>query len=397
MDKRRHNFPYIKIPSMKLVLFLIKKLFISKNSSLVFRLTNLVTIISLSLGVASLNIVMSSIDGFESEISKKLSNLNGYSSINHLFEDEIIQNEFDQPFILDKVPYLEKVALLKSKSDSQSIIINAYPINDFNKIRLFKSFDTNKIKNESIVVGKRLADNLNLKLGDQVVIFNPKKLENFSNQNRYDFFTVAHIYNSGIPEFDKRNIFTSLENLQEFYDIENSISGWISIDPNDDIIDYPFYQMTIYDKYSSLFEWINTQKWPILFIFSLIAVVSFFGLLSSLSILFDEKKMDFTILKICGLSHESISKIFIFQSMILASIGSTIGILLSYVLIQLQNEFKLISIEQNIYFVDYLPMEFNFSNSLLIIIISVILSFIISASSVKRFAYFNPMNVLRSK
>tara|TARA_B100000085_G_scaffold35563_1_gene29270 strand:- start:329 stop:718 length:390 start_codon:yes stop_codon:yes gene_type:complete len=119
---------------MKLVLFLIKKLFISKNSSLVFRLTNFVTIISLSFGVASLNIVVSSIDGFESEISKKLSNLNGYSSINHLFEDEIIQNEFDQPFILDKVPYLEKVALLKSKSDSQSIIINAYPINDFNKI-----------------------------------------------------------------------------------------------------------------------------------------------------------------------------------------------------------------------------------------------------------------------
>ena len=382
---------------MKLVLFLIKKLFISKNSSLVFRLTNLVTIISLSLGVASLNIVMSSIDGFESEISKKLSNLNGYSSINHLFEDEIIENEFDQPFISDKVPYLEKIALLKSKNDSQSIIINAYPINDFNKIRLFNSFDINKIKNESIFIGKKLAENLNLKLGDQVVIFNPKKLKNFSNQNRYDFFTVAHIYNAGIPEFEERNIFTSLENLQKYYGIENYISGWVSIDPNDDIIDYPFYQMTIYDKYSSLFEWINTQKWPILFIFSLIAVVSFFGLLSSLSILFDEKKMDFTILKICGLSHESISKIFIFQSMILASIGSTIGILFSYVLIQLQNEFKLISIEQNIYFVDYLPMEFNFSNSLLIIIISVILSFIISASSVKRFAYFNPMNVLRSK
>lgn len=209
---------------MKLVLFLIKKLFISKNSSLVFRLTNLVTIISLSLGVASLNIVISSIDGFESEISKKLSNLNGYSSINHLFEDEIIENEFDQPFISDKVPYLEKIALLKSKNDSQSIIINAYPINDFNKIRLFNSFDINKIKNESIVIGKRLAENLNLKLGDQVVIFNPKKLKNFSNQNRYDFFTVAHIYSSGIPEFEERNIFTSLENLQKYYGIENYLS-----------------------------------------------------------------------------------------------------------------------------------------------------------------------------
>lgn len=382
---------------MKLVLFLIKKLFISKNSSLVFRLTNFITIISLSLGVASLNIVISSIDGFESEISKKLSNLSGYSSINHLFEDEIIQNEFNQPFIFDKIPYLEKVALLKSKNDSQSININAYPINDFNKIGLFNSFDSNKIKNESIIIGKKLAENLDLKLGDQVVIFNPKKLGNFSNQNRYDFFIIAHIYNSGITEFDEKNIFTSLENLQKYFSLENYISGWVSIDPNDDIVDYPFYEMTIYDKYSSLFDWINTQKWPILFIFSLIAVVSFFGLLSSLSILFDEKKMDFTILKIYGLSNKSISKIFIFQSMILASIGSTIGILLSYVFIQLQNEFKLISIEKNIYFVDYLPMEFNLSNSLLIFIISVILSFIISASSVKRFAYFNPMYVLRSK
>ena len=382
---------------MKLVLFLIKKLFISKNSSLVFRLTNFITIISLSLGVASLNIVISSIDGFESEISKKLSNLSGYSSINHLFEDEIIQNEFNQPFIFDKIPYLEKVALLKSKNDSQSININAYPINDFNKIGLFNSFDSNKIKNKSIIIGKKLAENLDLKLGDQVVIFNPKKLGNFSNQNRYDFFIIAHIYNSGITEFDEKNIFTSLENLQKYFSLENYISGWVSIDPNDDIVDYPFYEMTIYDKYSSLFDWINTQKWPILFIFSLIAVVSFFGLLSSLSILFDEKKMDFTILKIYGLSNKSISKIFIFQSMILASIGSTIGILLSYVFIQLQNEFKLISIEKNIYFVDYLPMEFNLSNSLLIFVISVILSFIISASSVKRFAYFNPMYVLRSK
>ena len=162
---------------MKLVLFLIKKLFISKNSSLVFRLTNLVTIISLSLGVASLNIVMSSIDGFESEISKKLSNLNGYSSINHLFEDEIVQNEFGQLFISDKIPYLEKIALLKSKNGSQSVIINAYPISDINKIRLFNSLDANKIKNESIIIGKKLAENLNLKLGDQAVIFNPKNTQ----------------------------------------------------------------------------------------------------------------------------------------------------------------------------------------------------------------------------
>ena len=382
---------------MKLVFFLIKRLFISKNSSLVFRLTNLITIVSLSLGVASLNIVISSIDGFETEISKKLSNLNGYSTINHLFEDEISQDEFNLSFANETVPYLEKVALLKSKKDTQSIVINAYPINDFFKMDLFSSLDSNILGNESIIIGKTLASKLDIQIGNQVVIFNPKKLNNFSNRNRYEFFTVKYIYDSGIPDFNERNVFTSLNNLQEFFNSENNISGWIKLKPDNHSIEYPFYEMNVYDKYSSLYEWIDTQKWPILFIFSLIAIVSFFGLLSSLSILFDEKKIDFTILKVYGLSTNSISKIFIFQSIFLALIGSLFGVFLSYLLIQLQNEFKYISIEQNIYFVDYLPMNFNINISLLIILISILLSFIISSISVKRFSQFSPINVLRDK
>lgn len=382
---------------MKLVFFLIKRLFISKNSSLVFRLTNLITIVSLSLGVASLNIVISSIDGFETEISKKLSSLNGYSTINHLFEDEISQDEFNLSFANETVPYLEKVALLKSKKDTQSIVINAYPINDFFKMDLFSSLDSNILGNESIIIGKTLASKLDIQIGNQVVIFNPKKLDNFSNRNRYEFFTVKYIYDSGIPDFDERNVFTSLNNLQEFFNSENNISGWIKLKPDNHSIEYPFYEMNVYDKYSSLYEWIDTQKWPILFIFSLIAIVSFFGLLSSLSILFDEKKIDFTILKVYGLSTNSISKIFIFQSIFLALIGSLFGVFLSYLLIQLQNEFKYISIEQNIYFVDYLPMNFNINISLLIILISILLSFIISSISVKRFSQFSPINVLRDK
>ena len=382
---------------MKLVFFLIKRLFISKNSSLVFRLTNLITIVSLSLGVASLNIVISSIDGFETEISKKLSNLNGYSTINHLFEDEISQDELNLPFANETIPYLEKVALLKSKKDTQSIVINAYPINDFFKMDLFSSLDSNILGNESIIIGKTLASKLDIQIGNQVVIFNPKKLDNFSNRNRYEFFTVKYIYDSGIPDFDERNVFTSLNNLQVLFNSENNISGWIKLKPDNHSIEYPFYEMNVYDKYSSLYEWIDTQKWPILFIFSLIAIVSFFGLLSSLSILFDEKKIDFTILKVYGLSTNSISKIFIFQSIFLALIGSLFGVFLSYLLIQLQNEFKYISIEQNIYFVDYLPMNFNINISLLIILISILLSFIISSISVKRFSQFSPINVLRDK
>jgi len=382
---------------MKLILFLIKRLFTSKNSSLVFRLTNFITILSLSLGVASLSIVISSINGFESEISKKLSNLNGYSTINHLFEDEISQQDSNQSFVSKNIPYLEKVALLKSKNETQTVIINSFSINDFDKMELFNSFDINLLESKTIIIGKSLAKKIDVQIGSQVVILNPAKLDNFSSRNKYDFFKVDYIYDSGIPDFDERNVFTSLNTLQQFFDLNNSISGWIKIDHDDSLVEYPFYEMTIFDKYSSLFEWIDTQKWPIFFIFSLIAIVSFFGLLSSLSILFDEKKMDFTILKVYGLSNKSISMIFVSQSIFLATIGSVLGILISYFIIQIQNKFKFISIEENIYFVDYLPMNFNLKISLAIILTSIILSFIISSISVSRFSRFSPINVLREK
>ena len=382
---------------MKLIFFLIKRLFTSKNSSLVFRLTNLITILSLSLGVASLSIVISSINGFESEISKKLSNLNGHSTINHLFEDEISQENYNQSFVSKNIPYLEKVALLKSKNETQTVVINSFSINDFGKMDLFRSLDINLLDNKSIIIGKSLAKKLNVQLGSQVVILNPSKLDNLSSKNKYDFFKVDYIYDSGIPDFDERNVYTGLNTLQQFFDVNNSISGWIKINYDNSFVEYPFYEMTIFDKYSSLFEWIDTQKWPIFFIFSLIALVSFFGLLSSLSILFDEKKMDFTILKVYGLSNKSISMIFVSQSIFLTTIGSLLGILLSYLIILLQNKFKFISIEENIYFVDYLPMNFNLEISLAIILASIIFSFIISSISVSKFSRFRPINVLREK
>ena len=382
---------------MKLIFFLIKRLFTSKNSSLVFRLTNFITILSLSLGVASLSIVISSINGFESEISKKLSNLNGYSTINHLFEDEISLENYNQSFVSKNIPYLEKVALLKSKNETQTVVINSFSINDFGKMELFRSLDINLLNNKSIIIGKSLAKKLNVQLGSQVVILNPSRLDNLSSKNKYDFFKVDHIYDSGIPDFDERNVYTGLNTLQQFFDVNNSISGWIKINYDNSFVEYPFYEMTIFDKYSSLFEWIDTQKWPIFFIFSLIALVSFFGLLSSLSILFDEKKMDFTILKVYGLSNKSISMIFVSQSIFLTTIGSVLGILLSYLIILIQNKFKFISIEENIYFVDYLPMNFNLEISLAIILASIIFSFIISSISVSKFSRFRPINVLREK
>lgn len=382
---------------MNFLFFLIKRLFISKKSSAVFRITNLITILSLSLGIASLNIVSSSIAGFESAIAQKLSDLNGYSTINHLFEDEFDSSEYKNLIPDGGIQYLEKYALLKSKKNSQNIVLNGYKSTDIDKINLFKNRNI-ELKKNHIIISKTLANKLSVLPGDELAIFNPANLNKLSNNNRFVFLKIKYLYDSGIEEYDLRQVFINLEFFQEFYNIDNKISGWILTNSNNqNAMEYPFYEINVFDRYANLFDWINTQKWPIFFIFSMIAIVSFFGLLSSLTVLFNEKKFNFSILSIYGLPNSSISKIFVFQSIMLAFIGSSLGIIISYLFIFLQNKFHFIAISQNIYFVDYLPMDFNYLSSLYLILFSILFSAVFSFASVTNFIKINPIDILRNK
>lgn len=382
---------------MNFLFFLIKRLFISKKSSTVFRITNLITILSLSLGIASLNIVSSSIAGFESAIAQKLSDLNGYSTINHLFEDEFDSSEYKNLIPDGGIQYLEKYALLKSKKNSQNIVLNGYKSTDIDKINLFKNGNI-ELKKNHIIISKTLANKLSVLPGDELAIFNPANLNKLSNNNRFVFLKIKYLYDSGIEEYDLRQVFINLEFLQEFYNVDNKISGWILTNSNNqNAMEYPFYEINVFDRYANLFDWINTQKWPIFFIFSMIAIVSFFGLLSSLTVLFNEKKFNFSILSIYGLPNSSISKIFVFQSIMLAFLGSSLGIIISYLFIFFQNKFHFIAISQNIYFVDYLPMDFNYLSSLYLILFSILFSAVFSFASVTNFIKINPIDILRNK
>ena len=382
---------------MNFLFFLIKRLFISKKSSAVFRITNLITILSLSLGIASLNIVSSSIAGFESAIAQKLSDLNGYSTINHLFEDEFDSSEYKNLIPDGGIQYLEKYALLKSKKNSQNIVLNGYKSTDIDKINLFKNGNI-ELKKNHIIISKTLANKLSVLPGDELAMFNPANLNKLSNNNRFVFLKIKYLYDSGIEEYDLRQVFINLEFLQEFYNVDNKISGWILTNSNNqNAMEYPFYEINVFDRYANLFDWINTQKWPIFFIFSMIAIVSFFGLLSSLTVLFNEKKFNFSILSIYGLPNSSISKIFVFQSIMLAFLGSSLGIIISYLFIFLQNKFHFIAISQNIYFVDYLPMDFNYLSSLYLILFSILFSAVFSFASVTNFIKINPIDILRNK
>jgi len=390
---------------MKLVFLVLRRLFFSSQSNFLFKITNIVSIVSLALGIASLNIVLGAVNGFEAKVSEKLSSISGYTTINHLFEDDF---SIDQSLLPDfynhyeskLIPYIEKPAILKSKYSSSNVLIHGLDSSDFKDFNLFNNLDADleNINKNDVIVGSLLADNLNLSIGDEIVIFNPLISKRVLERNKFLLLTIKEIYHSGIDDYDSRLVFIPISTVQSYFDLDNSISGWMSFDPSLDIedIDYPFYQLSLNDRHSDLFEWINTQQWPIIFIFSLIALVSYFNLMGSINILFYEKRFNLAIMKTYGMSNKKLAVIFIIQGMVLALIGAILGILLSLFIIFMQEKFHFIALAENIYFVSYLPIIFSIKNAIYTLFFSLICSILFSSISLMHLLSINPSKILKN-
>ena len=388
---------------MNFIFLVLKRLFFSRQSNFFFRITNLVSIISLSIGIASLNIVLSSVSGFENKIFEKLSSINGYSTINNLFQNTFDRSEIplsdivqeDKSFIFE---YIERPAIIKSKASSNNVIVYGVQAENLNHFTLFKHTSQNQLSNNDVIIGNELANKLEIQKGDPLILLNPLANQSIVNKERFLFLKVKDIYSSGIYDYDSRLIFMPIEVVQSYFNVNNHISGWMVFDQSLNIqeLDLPFYQINLKDRHSELFRWINTQKWPIIFIFSLIALVSYFNLMSSINILFYEKRFNLAIMKTYGMSNKRLSFLFTIQGVVLALIGSILGIFLSFIIVLLQEKFHIISLSENIYFVSYLPMLFSIKNSLYILAISVIASVVFSSIALLQILSINPSKILKN-
>ena len=388
---------------MNFIFLVLKRLFFSRQSNFFFRITNLVSIISLSIGIASLNIVLSSVSGFENKIFEKLSSINGYSTINNLFQNTFDRSEIPLSDIVQEdksliFEYIERPAIIKSKANSNNVIIYGVQADNLNHFTLFKHTSQNQLSNNDVIIGNELANKLEIQKGDPLILLNPLANQSIVNKERFLFLKVKDIYSSGIYDYDSRLIFMPIEVVQSYFNVNDHISGWMIFDQSLNIqeLDLPFYQINLKDRHSELFRWINTQKWPIIFIFSLIALVSYFNLMSSINILFYEKRFNLAIMKTYGMSNKRLSFLFTIQGVVLALIGSILGIFLSFIIVLLQEKFHMISLSENIYFVSYLPMLFSVKNSLYILAISVIASVVFSLIALLQILSINPSKILKN-
>jgi len=356
------------------------------------------------LGVAILIIVMSVMNGFKTDLTKKILGLNPHIVIQ--------PNSFtiDNKYLLKLRQEFKDISISKTFS-GEGIVIS----NDKEKGVILKGINQNEKKisefleknivagkieefnKNSIFIGSELAFNLNLKEGDYTSLmssaFVATPLGNLPKQENY---RVAGIFNTGFIEFDQNIIFLNVNDALSIFDKDFKDQN-IEIYLNDPLkadrykeriekINQNYFIYTWTDLNKSFFSALKVERNVMFIILTLIIIVAAFNIISGLTILIKNKTKEIAILKTLGLNNTSIKKTFFltgFSIGFFATIsGVILGVLFSLnvekVRIILSSVFNLEIFPPDIYFLEKLPSEISISSISVIFILSLIVTAIAS-------------------
>ena len=356
------------------------------------RIAGILSVAGLAVGISALLITLFILNGFERVISEKIADFDGHIRVRHYLNNFIpseiegmnqIISAYDGKVVQSK--FIQGTALLRKGKSAEGVIVEGIEAsgNDFLSNILVSG--TVDLDDHGIILGERLANQLNIGIGDKTVLFDLATLRGF--KKRLKQFTVTGIFHSGMSEYDQSLVYTNLKQADGLFNMEGKVSGHVlrMKDPalaNDfsqllgEELAYPYMVMTWKEKNRALFKWMDVQRWPILFIFSLIALVGIVNIISALAMIVLDKTRQIGILKSLGLPQGKLKQVFLAKGFIIGVAGAVFGSALALFLAWLQNHYKLITVPEDVYFMDFIPVDVNLAHVGIVTIVSVIFSVI---------------------
>ena len=395
----------------------------AKRKQVFISIITFLSIGGVALGVTALIVVLSVMGGFEDDLKKKILGTNAHLVIfqqGSAMRDywEIARKVDSIPGVVAASPFIFTQAMLTSESNTQGIILRG--IDPDTARRVINIGDTvkkgdlmslrGKVKTREppgIILGKELAQNLGVMLGDTIVVVSPMgALAPMGLGPPMKKFRITGIFESGMYEYDSSMAYISLESAQKFLSMKDTVSG-IEVRVRDiyDVkniaqkirkaLGFPFWTKDWMQMNRSLFSALKLERTVMFIILVLIVLVAAFGIVSSLIMVVMEKNKDIAILKSMGATAKSIMRIFVFEGLIIGTVGTIIGILGGYTICELLARYKFISLPRDVYYLSYLPVKMNISDFLLISLAAVGISFLATLYPSWQASKLDPAEALR--
>ncbi len=385
------------------------------------KIISIFSFLGIMLGVAILIIVMSVMNGFKTDLTKKILGLNPHIVI------EPNSFKINNDFILKLKKNFKDISIAKSFSgegiiisnnNAKGIILKGVDKNEKKTLEFFNNFisqgDLINFNSNYVFIGSELAFNLNLKEGDTLSLMSSAFVATpFGTLPKQENFKIAGIFNTGFVEFDQNVIILNINDALSIFDKESedqNIELYLK-DPlkanefKDKIqkLNSNFFIYTWSDLNKSLFSALKVERNVMFIILSLIVVVAAFNIISGLTILIKNKTKEIAILKTLGLSNRSIKKSFFLTGLTIGFFASVSGVILGIIFsinieklrIFLSSTFNLEIFPTDIYFLEKLPSEINFNSILIIFGVSLLISAIASYLPAMRITNMSTFRALR--
>ena len=384
------------------------------------------SLLGIMLGVATLIVVMSVMNGFRTELVDRILGINGHLIIYSKNErtipnyTKIINKILDTPNVVAVTAHLEGQALAKNKNSISGVIIRGSKWSDLAaKKLLWKSLNQSTISNfkdkQNIIMGYRLGQKLNLKVGDYISLISPNGIETALgvmpvNQN----FKVGGFFDMGMYEYDNNFIFIPWKKAELFLSTNNIAHGievflkdqkltssvnlqlQSKLNKNLIVIDWK-------KRNSSFMNALAVEKNVMFVILTLIILVAAFNIISSMIMLVQTKKADIALMRTMGASQYLIIKVFMLTGSIIGFLGTFVGVLLGvFVSMNIEKIRQLITsifgqelFSAEIYFLSKLPSNININEVLIVICISIFLTLLASIFPAWKASKISPAEALR--
>ena len=361
----------------------------SRGGSRLFSFISAIAIGGVIVGVSALIVINGVMTGMQDDLREKI--LMGSPDLRVLtFGDDLKMSEWRKtlekvrgaPGIVAAAPFVLSQGLAKNGHEyTEAVYVEGIEpagsgVSDVTQIRQhavqgdfrFASADG---QGHGAVLGKRLAERLNLYVGDKLSLISPTSAKFNAAAGGYIpqiyEMEVTGIFETGMYEYDNGYVYVSLDEAKKFAGLGDAVTGleartstrWDAHDVGkvlEDSLGYPYRVVDWQEQNSSLFQALKLEKLAMGIILLLIVVVAAFNIVSTLSMVVKDKTREIGILKAMGLPARSVRRIFLVQGMVIGGVGTLIGVIIGVGAGLVIDKGKLIALNPEVYFIDHLPV-----------------------------------------
>ena len=392
----------------------------SRKKDQILNVISIFSFIGISLGVAVLIIVMSVMNGFRSELTKKIIGFNAHITINSydsFLDNEKINDQKLKRIIEKSIISNNAEGIIIHKDYTKGILLKGYKSRDFQNLDIVekKSFFGNRNLNfKTISIGRELSYILNVKIGDKIAIMSPSGIQTIIGKlPKQEVYSISSIFETGIVDFDQNVAFVNINDLESLFNLENKsryleifLNNPYDIAKSKKIISNIFENNTIYswaDLNKTLFSALKVERNVMFIILTLIIIVAAFNIISGLTILVKNKTREIAILKSLGVQNFSIKKIFFMVGFLIGTISTIFGVIIGVLFsLYIENIRKFISktfdvvlFPDEIYFLEEIPSQIDIYSILIIIFCSIVITTIVSLYPAAKAAKLNTSRALK--